>query len=47
MTIDKSKTILEKINTTKLTSLKIELFECAIRYANIRAEWFLMNDVKN
>lgn len=44
MTIEKSKTIFEKINTTKLTSLKTELFECAMRYANTRAEWYLMND---
>lgn len=44
MTFDKSKTIFEKINSTKLTRLKSELFECAIRYANIRAEWYFMSD---
>jgi hypothetical protein len=44
MTIEKAKVIFQKINNSRLINLKNELFECAIRYANIRADWYLMTD---
>ncbi len=44
MTFEKSISIFEKINSTKLQKLKEDLFETAIRYARIRTDWYFMSD---
>lgn len=44
MTFEKSLSIFEKINSTKLQKLKEDLFETAIRYARIRTDWYFMTD---
>jgi len=44
MTIEKTQIILSDINSTKLETLKIELFETAIRYTRIRVDWCFMDD---
>jgi hypothetical protein len=46
METKKFKEILESIIPTKLTDLKTELFEYAIRYARIRTDWYLASDEK-
>ncbi len=47
MNIKKAQIIYDGINLTKLIKLKTELFEMAVRYARIRADWYFMsNDEK-
>ena len=47
MSFEKSLNIFEKINSTKLKSLKEELYVTAIRYARIRTDWqFMSNEEK-
>lgn len=41
MGIDKAKAILERIQKTGLTVLRDGLLKSAIRYARIRADWYL------
>lgn len=44
MTFEKSLSIFEKINSTKLKKLKEDLFETAISYARIRTDWYFMTN---
>jgi hypothetical protein len=42
MKFEKYKSVFEKINSTKLKRLEVDLFETAIRYARIRTDWYFM-----
>jgi hypothetical protein len=47
MSFEKSLSIFEKINSTKLQKLKEDLFESAVCYARIRTDWqFMSNEEK-
>ena len=41
MDFEKARTILIGIESTSLDDLKVDLYEAAVRYAGIRARWFL------
>jgi hypothetical protein len=46
MDIEKFNEIVKCLISTKLTDLKTELFDYAIRYARIRTDWYLASDEK-
>jgi hypothetical protein len=41
-----AKQIYDKLDTTKLSKLKNNLFEAAFNYARIRADWYLMDEAE-
>jgi len=44
MTFDKAQKIFEALKSTKLDLLKNDVTENCLRYAHLRAEWYLMSD---
>ena len=43
MDINQTKTVLNQIKTTSLTSLQEDIFKYAVRYARIRTDWCLLS----
>ena len=46
MDTEKFREIFESIELTKLTDLKLELYEYAVRYARIRVDWYFADEEK-